>query len=254
MDSAICIVPAAPVRKRASHKAEMVNQLLFGETMVVLKKKNNWWQVQSTHDNYEGWVRNNVVAADEKVSAGPGDEYVTADLFNVLTVCGIKMNVSAGCTLPRLSKEEGVAGTVKYVYRGRTIKRSEIRPNDESAGNLAMQWLNAPYLWGGRTPLGIDCSGFVQVIFKMMGLDLLRDAKQQVTQGMKVKGLNHAQGGDLAFFEKKGKITHVGIFLNSNQIIHASGKVRIDTIDVKGIINADTGKRTHSLAAIRRYW
>jgi hypothetical protein len=254
MNLATCLVPAAPLRKSASHKVEMVNQLLFGEMVVVLREKRNWWKVQTIPGSYEGWIRNNAIVPVEDSSIGAGDEFITGDLFNIVLVNGIKMNISAGCTLPGLNKEEGKIGATQYVYRGHAIKRNAINPNEEIVLKLAKQWLNAPYLWGGRTPLGVDCSGFVQVVFKMMGLDLLRDAKQQVTQGMKVKKLSDAKTGDLAFFEKKGKITHVGILMNSTQIIHASGKVRIDAIDEKGIINQELGKRTHSLAAITRHW
>jgi len=109
-------------------------------------------------------------------------------------------------------------------------------------------------MWGGRTPLGVDCSGFVQVNYKMMGIDLPRDAWQQAQEGKPVKKLKDAQAGDLVFFDDRDEIVHVGILLNNEQIVHASGKVRIDTIDKKGIINVDTDKRTHRLEAIRRLW
>ena len=254
MDLAICAVPAAPVRKERSHKVEMVNQLLFGEKMFVHRKKNNWWQIQSCHDNYEGWVRNNLVVLIDEAPGHQNRDCITAELFNVVTLDGVRMNIPAACNLPALSKEQGFIGNASYKYVGNSIRRDEVRPSGEMVRSLALQWLNAPYLWGGRTAMGVDCSGFVQVIMKMMGLDLLRDARQQVGQGIKVKSLTDARTGDLAFFDKRGKITHVGILLDPQQIIHASGQVRIDRIDEKGIINTTTGKRTHLLAAIRRYW
>ena len=254
MELAVCVVPAAPVRKKASHKVEMVNQLLFGERMIVIQKEKNWYKVQTMHDNYEGWVRNNLVGAVVDGFGAAGDDFVTGDLFNIIDINGVKMNVSMGCNLPGLKREVGKIGEVAYAYHGYVVKRHEVAPGEEMVRKLALQWLNVPYLWGGRTPLGVDCSGFVQVIFKMMGLDLLRDAKQQVRQGMKVKKLGQTRSGDLAFFEKKEKITHVGILLGPEQIIHASGKVRIDLMDHRGIINADTGKQTHFLSGIRRYW
>jgi cell wall-associated NlpC family hydrolase len=109
-------------------------------------------------------------------------------------------------------------------------------------------------MWGGRTIFGVDCSGFVQVNYKMMGVDLLRDAWQQAQQGKTVKKLKEAVCGDLAFFDDKEEIVHVGILLGPEQIIHASGKVRIDTIDKKGIVHGHTGRRTHLLRSIKRYW
>jgi hypothetical protein len=253
MNYAICSVGAAPVRKRPSHKVEMVNQLLFGEGMYLIKQKRNWFKIQSRHDNYEGWIRNNlVVVTDENLS---NNCFVTSDLINQITLAGTSMHIPIGSSLPGFDGERGNIGDLAYRYQGERLDKTKIKPGEEVTRQLAKPWMNAPYLWGGRTPLGVDCSGFVQVIFKMMGLDLLRDARQQQGQGIKVKNLANARCGDLAFFEtRNGKISHVGILLSPREIIHASGRVRMDQIDEKGIINADSGKRTHSLATIRRYW
>jgi hypothetical protein len=139
MEHAVCIVAVAPVRKKSSHKAEMVNQLLFGECMRIIKQKDNWSKVQSTHDNYEGWIRNNLMAPVEDNIAVTGDEFVTGDLFNIITIDGIKVNVSAGCSLPGLNKQEGRIGQKGYVYRGYAIKRNDTKPNQEVVRKLTFQ-------------------------------------------------------------------------------------------------------------------
>lgn len=253
MKFAVIAVPAAPVRKKAEHRSEMMNQLLFGESVEIIKKKKKLWvKVRSLHDGYEGWMTDTLLAgvSEEDARSFPG--YVTKDHMTVVAFDSGNMIVPAGSGLRGWTGENGQIGNRNFV-----LKADALRRNGEPAGSnrlleLTTAWLNAPYLWGGRTIFGVDCSGFVQVNFKMMGIDLPRDAWQQACGGKPVKKLADAICGDLAFFDDKEEIVHVGILLNNEKIIHASGRVRIDQIDKKGIINGDTGKRTHSLKAIKR--
>ncbi len=164
----------------------------------------------------------------------------------------MKMQLPHGSSLPALVDGKGKINELDYTVEGNYINRNEQVRNEELVMQLTAQWLNAPYLWGGRTIFGVDCSGFVQVNYKMMGIDLPRDAWQQAQEGDMVKKLKDAVCGDLAFFDDKEEIVHVGILLGNDKIIHSAGKVRIDSIDKKGIINSDTGKRSHSLRVIKR--
>ena len=249
----ICAVPAAAVRKKASHKTEMINQLLFGETMELMKKKKGWFKIRSLPDHYEGWVRSNQVEQIKEKDI-QDNSWVAADLFNTVIIEETKMCIPIGSSLPSYEEQGGFIANKIYRFAGHCFARNTIKPDEHFIQRLTHPWLNAPYLWGGRTPLGVDCSGFVQLIFKMIGIDLNRDARQQAKQGIEVKDLNDVKCGDLAFFNDDEEIVHVGILLNKSVIIHASGKIRIDNIDKKGIKNTDTGKRTHRLKTIRRFW
>jgi cell wall-associated NlpC family hydrolase len=162
--------------------------------------------------------------------------------------------IPAGSSLPSFEEGKGKLGEQAYLFSEPYITRDQQVPGEELVKKLTAPWLHAPYLWGGRCPLGVDCSGFVQVIFKQMGIDLPRDAWQQAQEGKAVKKFSEARTGDLAFFDNKEDIVHVGILLGNGQIIHSSGRVRIDNIDKKGIINVATGKRMLRLKAIRRFW
>ncbi len=255
MEYAVVSVPAAPVRRKARHQSEMVNQLLFGETVKILREKGSLWvKVRSIHDNYEGWMTNTLLQEIHEQEAKTFCEYVPTHLVNTVLINEKKMYIPMGASLPHFADGHGRINKQEYTFTGNYSKRTEVRPNSANVEQLTGQWLNAPYMWGGRTIFGVDCSGFVQVNYKMMGIDLPRDAWLQAQQGSTVKKLKEAVCGDLAFFDDKEEIVHVGILLNDEQIIHSSGKVRIDAIDKKGIINNETGKRTHFLKSIKRYW
>jgi gamma-D-glutamyl-L-lysine dipeptidyl-peptidase len=255
MDYAVVAVPAAPVRRKARHQNEMVSQLLFGEMVKILKTKGSLWvKVRSLHDGYEGWMANTLLRETDEATAKRNSEYVAADLLNTILINEKKMHIPLGSSLPAFADGTGKLNDTDYSFTGNYIKRTNMRPGADKVQQLTAPWLNAPYMWGGRTILGVDCSGFVQVNYKMMGIDLSRDAWQQAQQGITINKLKEALCGDLAFFDDKEEIVHVGILLNSEQIIHASGRVKIDTIDKKGIVNTDTGKRTHYLKSIKRYW
>jgi gamma-D-glutamyl-L-lysine dipeptidyl-peptidase len=255
MPYAIVNVPAAPVRKKAMHQSEMINQLLFGEAVKILKAKGKrWLSVRSLHDGYKGWIANNLIdsVTAEQAKVRPG--YVTANLINTIKTNKESMTVPLGSSLPFYEKGKGHIGNGEYIFKGAVKNINGVTADADAVKKLTRPWINAPYLWGGRTIMGVDCSGFAQVVFNMMGIQLPRDARLQAKKGKPVKNLADAKTGDLAFFNDKEEIVHVGILLSNEKIIHASGRVRVDTIDKKGIINSTTGKRTHVLHLIKRYW
>lgn len=262
MSYAVVNVPAAPVRRKPDHRREMVSQLLFGESVVILKSKGDLWlKVRSLHDNYEGWITRTQLKDVDEATATAVCNYVSFDVMGTLTTGGNSFQIPIGSTLPFFEeKPEGKKGgkgkmaDLDYSYTGQALKREEQILSPESLKKFTAKWLNAPYLWGGRTPLGVDCSGFVQVIFKSFGIDLPRDAWQQAQEGRAVKKYSEICPGDLAFFHNKEDITHVGILLGNEEVIHASGRVRIDVMTKKGIWYADTGKKGPRLKTIRRIW
>jgi len=259
MQFAACVVSVAPIRKSPAHESELINQLVFGEAMEVLDiATSNWWRIKSLHDQYEGWVSNiQVKEIDEKLALSTGNWLMesTGIAEKIQTDSG-SMNIPFGASLTGFNGKEGRIGNFSFQYNGSQVrKKSELVADTAGIHKLVERWLEAPYLWGGRTMMGVDCSGLTQMIYKLLGIDLLRDASQQASQGISVDFLQQAQCGDLAFFDDAaGQIYHVGILINSQEIVHASGKVRKDTIDSAGIVNKDTGQRTHQLRIIKRYF
>ncbi|MFL5809165.1 MAG: NlpC/P60 family protein [Flavisolibacter sp.] len=249
MRYAICTVPAAAVRKDDAHRSEMVNQLLFGEVMEILEEKGDWLRIRSIYDDYEGWLTNHLVTDAEQDIAKAPLQYVTEGLINNIQFKEQLLIVPMGSTLPGFNEHTTLFwnGEFKGPFRrvANTFEISELI-------NTAEEWLNVPYLWGGKTLMGVDCSGFVQTVFKLYDIHLKRDAYLQAEQGKAIE-LKDAETGDVAFFNnEKGRITHVGIMMNSDQIIHASGKVRIDGMSEKGIVNSENGKKTHAFHSLRR--
>ncbi len=246
-----------PLRKHPFHTAEMTSQILFGETFVVYEKYYNWNRVRCSFDNYEGWVNQleyQNISEETFVALSNRPAAIVSDMVEVMydRTRNRMFPVLIGSTLPGYEDQVFEIEGVKYSFEGEVTMPS-IGANCRKLIENAWVFLQSPYLWGGRTPFGIDCSGFVQLVFKLCGISLQRDSSQQATQGEVVNLLSESHPGDLAFFDNEdGQITHVGLMLDNQTIIHASGKVRSDKIDHHGIFNEETKQYTHKLRLIRR--
>ncbi len=252
MGEAVCVVPVSPVRSQSSHKSEMVSQLLFGDVVTVLENADDWKRVSVQFDGYEGWcMAAHLIALTGQQKTGA--PVFTGEWINTMFVNNIAMHLPMGCEISHFLNGAVWPGKNAFRYAGKFLSLREYQSFEEQIVYLTKFFVNTPYLWGGRSVFGIDCSGFTQLVFRMAGKRILRDAWQQEGQGIAVESGN-AHVGDLAFFSNEsGKVVHVGILLEKEQIIHAAGKVRIDRLTAEGIINVDTGVKTHSLSGIRRY-
>jgi gamma-D-glutamyl-L-lysine dipeptidyl-peptidase len=254
MKNGIATMSIVPVRKEPSHRSELASQLLFGETYQVMEINDSWLYIKASYDKYEGWmdVNQHHSLAEKQYSAGlEGDFGVALDLASNASSSQHAIPIVAGSSLPFFDGLNFKIGKDKFIYNGHAV--SHEAKSQFMFERVAMRYLNTPYLWGGRSPFGIDCSGFTQIVFKFLGIPLKRDAYQQAEQGTLVNFLEEAIPGDLAFFNNEvGKIIHVGILLKDNRIIHCSGKVRIDKLDHFGIYNSETKKYSHQLKIIKR--
>jgi gamma-D-glutamyl-L-lysine dipeptidyl-peptidase len=256
MPSFICTVPVAPIRIEPDHRSEMMSQLLFGECCTIADiAVKGWVKIICKANDYTGWCQLAQVQEIDTAIYNEASPALTAGWVNELDFDGQTMMVPFGSSLPALKSEKILWGNSTGVFEGEIWKPAKARKDAATIEEIAFTFLNTPYLWGGRSVFGIDCSGFAQLVYKFLNYPLLRDAQQQVTQGTAVNFLQEAHCGDLAFFDDEtGAIIHVGILLNEHEIIHASGKVRIDKIDNQGITNVNTGERTHQLRIIKRYF
>jgi gamma-D-glutamyl-L-lysine dipeptidyl-peptidase len=253
MIRAICCVPISPLRAEPSHRIEMVSQLIFGECCEILEQVKEWTRVRVKYDGYEGWCTSSHLAEVDELEYEPAKTPLTPEWVTSLEYNGHPMMVPMGSHLTAV--KNGRAQWRKNVvhYKGKTWDPTGSATDAKSVRQLTYKFLNIPYLWGGKSVFGLDCSGYVQTVYKFLGIPVLRDAHQQATQGEPIGFLEETRTGDLAFFDnEEGKITHVGILLNAHEIIHASGKVRIDKIDNMGIVQSETHQRTHHLRVIRR--
>jgi hypothetical protein len=232
----------------------MVSQALFGEHFSIIEKSGNWVKIKLHNDSYEGWIDAKLyieITQENFMEFKQSEKVITAELLSKVTSHLDSFFIPMGSQLPFYLNQKLKIGEMEFKYNG-TI--SPQLYDEEAFIKKAKSFLKSPYLWGGKTLFGIDCSGFTQIVMAQFGINLMRDAYLQATQGELVSFVSEARTGDLAFFDnEEGKITHVGILLADFQIIHAHGEVRIDTLDDGGIFNKKTGKHSHRLRFVKRF-
>ena len=262
--------PVTPVREEPAHAAEQATQLLFGEVCEVLDRHSSWTKIRSTMDGQLGWVVSKMLTpvSEEAIrllgeKRETNGESVVATPMAVVTdtKTGEQLMLTIGTRLPYYKKGTFEVLGKKYKIDPRCVyevkgDRSEVKGED--VVRVAQSLLNVPYLWGGKNIMGYDCSGFTQTVYSVFGINLLRNAREQVTQGQVVGSLAEAQPGDLVFFDhldrapEATRITHVGMLISPTEVIHCSGCVHVDKIDETGIRLAN-GKLSHHLVQIKRY-
>lgn len=255
MKTAVCENSYIPVRAGLSHKAEMVTQVLFGELFQIINKSDNWIKIRTLNDNYEGWIDNDQYHIETDKSA----DYDISELLPshqeiiLKTADNHFIKIPAGSKIPKAA----IQNKVFYINSNKyeiASEFSEIKSETdrETISEIALKMLNVPYLWGGRSSFGFDCSGFTQFLYSFVNINIPRDASAQFELGSPLNFVIEAKPGDLAFFEnEEGFITHTGLVIDHGKIIHASGKIRIDILDHQGIFNKNIKKYTHKLKVIK---
>jgi len=254
----ICLLSIVPCRKEPASTSEMVTQLLFGEPYSISEQQDEWLKIVTFYDQYPCWISKKQY---QPLSESWYNKFkklspeLTTELVQIITDNRTQSSypITIGASLPFLVNNRLRFDSYDFTFDGKSSSQGEKKTSNHLIAT-ALLFLNAPYLWGGKSPFGIDCSGFTQLVFKLNGYGLPRDANQQVEKGQPLTFVEEAEAGDLAFFDNdEGKIVHVGILMNNEQIIHASGCVRIDRFDHYGIFHGDTKKYSHTLRVIKRF-
>ena len=247
MDYGICNLSIVPIRINNSHKSELISQLLYGDCFKLLEEKEDWIKIITLFDEYTGWINKRQflkISKDNAEEISFEKNKYSNRLIDYIETSDGKL----ACLF--LGSNVAAAEFLGHKFDGHFQVKSNKKSN---LIKIASLYLNSPYLWGGKTPSGIDCSGLTQMTYRINGHFIPRDASQQVELGETLSFIDESQAGDLAFFDDdEGKIIHVGILLENNYILHSHGKVKIDRIDQTGIYNSETKKHSHKLRIIKK--
>lgn len=251
MEKYICENVFVPLRSAPSHRSEMLSQVLFGEKYSSIEKSGNWMKIETVFDHYQGWIDMDHLqqSADEGNSCGK--------VLNRSLLCfkndKTKMVLEAGCEVCNTDFDDKKFEIGNNVYHTCSEFNNSFISTSDSLPETAVKFINSPYIWGGRVPSGIDCSGLTQLTYKIHGIAIPRNSWQQAEFGRLIDFIDEALPGDLVFFDnERGKISHVGMIFSKGLVIHASGRVRIDSIDHQGIFKPEINGYSHKLRTIRR--
>ncbi|MFZ1688793.1 MAG: C40 family peptidase [Flavobacteriales bacterium] len=255
MDLVVCPLSIVPVRKDPSDRAEMVTQWLFGETAEVMERQEKWSRLKFHLDAYEGWVDNKQSVPTQY--ALPIGAKRSIEATSAVDLGGSKLILPMGAVVDLPERADAASAEQKDPKETGKSTADLTGPATLRAMLMTRAFISAPYLWGGRTPWGVDCSGFTQMVYLLAGVPLPRDAYQQAEVGTTIELLDLAQPGDLAFFDNdEGRIVHVGFILpgpdGTHFIVHASGQVRLDKLDQQGIFHIQEKRYTHKLRLVKR--
>ncbi len=260
MNHGICALSAVPVRAEPTDRAELVTELLFGECYTVLQDQGNWLRIEAAADHYLGWIdakQHRPVSEAYFTAWGAQDHPRVLDVVQVVSSANQRQPITLGCRLPFFDGMTLRLGDDNPLFfNGTATNPTTACPPERQLAvlrKLGQHFLKAPYVWGGKHIFGIDCSGLMQTLFGLVGVQLPRDAKQQIALGEPVDFVTQARPGDLAFFDNAdGAIVHVGVMMDDGLLLHASGEVRLDPLDHHGIFNRERQKYSHKLRLIKR--
>ena len=255
MNKGICLNSMIPLRSEPSRKSQMTDQLLFGESINILEVQGEWYHVERNMDGYVGWITDRhflEVTGELMEKIQQARSHIVDQPFARLNFAETGMWIPGGSVLPFFDASTR-SFTLNHIhYYLESLEPYKDEDTRQNVQGTALRYENAPYMWGGKTIMGIDCSGLIQVIYRICGIKLPRDSQQQLNHGHTIGFIKDARPGDLAFFDnEEGEIIHTGIMLGADRIIHASGRVRIDPIDHQGIYRKEEQKYSHKLRVIK---